>query len=46
VDCSDPGSVPEELTVCCEPDRAKTVQERSWTSPIWYAPAASRGAAR
>jgi hypothetical protein len=39
VDCSDPASVPEELAICCEPDRAKTVQERSWTSPIWYSPA-------
>ncbi len=37
VDCSQPESVPEELAVCCDPDAAKTVQERSWTSPIWYA---------
>jgi hypothetical protein len=39
VDCSDPGSVPSELAICCERGRAKTVQERSWTSPIWYSPA-------
>ncbi|MFI5216378.1 MAG: DUF3604 domain-containing protein [Candidatus Limnocylindria bacterium] len=46
VDCSDPASVPEELAVCCEPGRAKTVQERSWTSPIWYAPDPAGGAPR
>ena len=40
VDCSDREKVPEELAACCEPGRAKTIQERSWTSPIWYTPAA------
>ena len=35
VDCD--GSVPPEQQFCCE-DLAKTVQERAWTSPIWYAP--------
>ena len=39
VDCGEPESVPEELAVCCEAGLAKTVQERSWTSPIWYVPA-------
>ena len=39
VDCSDRESVPEDLAACCEPGRAKTIQERSWTSPIWYTPA-------
>jgi hypothetical protein len=38
VDCSDPDGVPDELAACCEARRAKTIQERSWTSPIWYAP--------
>jgi hypothetical protein len=46
VDCSDPESVPNELAVCCEPGRAKTIQERSWTSPIWYTPSAAVGASR
>jgi hypothetical protein len=35
VDCTDPGSVPEELAGCCDPDMSPTVQERAWTSPIW-----------
>jgi hypothetical protein len=46
VDCSQPASVPEELAVCCEADRAKTIQERSWSSPIWYTPGAPAKASR
>ena len=38
VDCSDPGGVPEGLAACCAPEIPKTVQERAWTSPIWYTP--------
>jgi hypothetical protein len=41
VDCSVPERVPPDLAVCCEAGRAKTIQERSWTSPIWYAPPAA-----
>ena len=41
VDCSDPGSVPDELGVCCDGSVPPTVQERAWTSPIWYVPSAA-----
>jgi len=40
VDCSDPGSVPAEFALCCSEDYPDTIQERAWTSPIWYRPEA------
>lgn len=36
IDCSSPDSVPDEYADCCNADYPKTVQERAWTSPIWY----------
>jgi hypothetical protein len=39
VDCARPAIVPAELAGCCA-DTPRTVQERAWTSPIWYTPAA------
>ncbi|HSW14743.1 MAG TPA: DUF3604 domain-containing protein, partial [Solimonas sp.] len=36
VDCSNPDAVPEAYAACCNADYPKTVQERAWTSPIWY----------
>ncbi|NND66876.1 MAG: DUF3604 domain-containing protein, partial [Halioglobus sp.] len=36
LDCGNPGSVPAEWAACCDEDIPKTIQERSWTSPIWY----------
>jgi hypothetical protein len=46
VDCRDPKTAPGRLAACCAPDLRKTIQERAWTSPIWYAPeSAARGAA-
>jgi hypothetical protein len=37
---NDPGSVPEGYADCCS-DYPKTIQERAWTSPVWYTPPAS-----
>lgn len=36
VDCSVPDNVPPEYADCCNASYPKTVQERAWTSPIWY----------
>lgn len=36
VDCS--GSVPSGLASCCDASVPKTIQERAWTSPIWWTP--------
>jgi Protein of unknown function (DUF3604) len=38
VDCSNPESVPEHLSACCDASVPKLIQERAWTSPIWYKP--------
>jgi len=46
VECSRPGSVPSELEPCCDPTVPQTLQERAWTSPIWYAPEAAPRRAR
>jgi hypothetical protein len=45
VDCSWPDSVPSELAACCDPSHRRTIQERAWTSPIWYTPELVPGAA-
>ncbi len=38
IDCSNPGSVPAAFAECCNPAVVKTIQERAWSSPIWYHP--------
>lgn len=38
VDCGVPSSVPRELVSCCDSQYPRTIQERAWTSPIWYTP--------
>ncbi|MGH8517078.1 MAG: DUF3604 domain-containing protein [Panacagrimonas sp.] len=38
VDCAVPSAVPPEFESCCDAEVPKTIQERAWTSPVWYAP--------
>lgn len=37
---TDAGSVPAEYADCCNVDHQRTIQERAWSSPIWYTPSA------
>jgi len=40
VRCDEPDGVPEGFEPCCSPEHRPVIQERAWTSPIWYRPAA------
>jgi hypothetical protein len=36
--CDDPDSLPPADARCCVPRVEPSIQERAWTSPIWYQP--------
>ncbi|GAB5451869.1 MAG: DUF3604 domain-containing protein [Halioglobus sp.] len=36
VNCADPQTIGEGLEACCTAEHRPVVQERAWTSPIWY----------
>jgi len=38
VDCTSSDSIPEALRPCCSDQHQSVIQERAWTSPIWYTP--------
>lgn len=40
VRCDDKSTIGEGFEPCCSPDHKLLVQERAWTSPIWYRPSA------
>jgi len=39
VDCSRPRTIGDGFEACCDARHRPIVQERAWSSPIWYSPA-------
>jgi hypothetical protein len=44
VRCEEPATIQPGLEACCRPDHHWTIQERAWSSPIWYAPSPAKAA--
>jgi len=38
IDCESGAELPEGLQGCCSAEHQPVIQERAWTSPIWYTP--------
>ncbi|HCH20264.1 MAG TPA: hypothetical protein DEX33_02590 [Cellvibrionales bacterium] len=39
VDCANPDTITEGFEGCCVAEHRPVIQERAWSSPIWYQPA-------
>ncbi len=38
ISCGEPSTILEGFEICCTDDVERTIQERAWSSPIWYRP--------